>query len=129
VMMITATPATKQQRLAALEAGAWDYLSVLLDPEEVTLKVDALARLKFDMERVLEESAVDPASGLYTPRGLERRARELASDATRRVHAGYDAVADLHRTPVEPASLLAHAGTALHQARAGTGERIQAYRA
>src|SRR5207237_1342145 len=84
VMMITATPATKQQRLAALEAGAWDYLSVLLDPEEVTLKVDALARLKFDMERVLEESAVDPASGLYTPRGLERRARELASDAMRR---------------------------------------------
>ncbi|PYP60265.1 MAG: hypothetical protein DMD44_02805 [Gemmatimonadetes bacterium] len=220
VMMITATPATKQQRLAALEAGAWDYLSVLLDPEEVTLKVDALARLKFDMERVLEESAVDPASGLYTPRGLERRARELASDAMRRraplacvalgigldpkgsgdsaaalpgaaayagqvlqasgrtsdcvgslgqgefavlapatapegaarmaqrlarlietagprpagvpplrVHAGYDAVADPHRTPVEPTSLLEHAGTALHQARAGTGERIQAYRA
>ena len=220
VMMITATPATKQQRLAAFEAGAWDYLSVLLDPEEVTLKVDALARLKFDMERVLEESAVDPASGLYTPRGLERRARELASDATRRraplacvalgigldpkgsgdsaaalpgaaayagqvlqasgrtsdcvgslgqgefavlapgtapegaarmaqrlarvietagprpagvpplrVHAGYDAVADPHRTPVEPASLLEHAGTALQQARTGTGERIQAYRA
>ena len=220
VMMITATPATKQQRLAALEAGAWDYLSVLLDPEEVTLKVDALARLKFDMERVLEESAVDPASGLYTPRGLERRARELASDAMRRraplacvalgigldpkgsgdsaaalpgaaayagqvlqasgrtsdcvgslgqgefavlapatapegaarmaqrlarlietagprpagvpplrVHAGYDAVADPHRTPVEPTSLLEHAGTALHQARAGTSERIQAYRA
>src|SRR6184192_2317443 len=220
VMMITATPATKQQRLAALEAGAWDYLSVLLDPEEVTLKVDALARLKFDMERVLEESAVDSASGLYTLRGLERRARELASDAVRRraplacvalgigldpkgadgssaalpaaaeyagqviqasgrtsdcvgslgqgefavlapatapggaermaqrlsrvletagprparvpplrVHAGYDAVANVHRTPVEPESLLEHAGTALHEARAGSGERIRAYRA
>src|SRR5439155_1282265 len=25
VIMITATPATKQQRLAALEAGAWDF--------------------------------------------------------------------------------------------------------
>jgi PleD family two-component response regulator len=223
VMMITATPATKHQRRAALEAGAWDYVSVLLDPEEVTLKVDALARLTLDVERALEESAVDPASGLYTPRGLERRARELASDAMRRhaplacvalgigldpkgaaagagesatalpgaavyvgqvlqasgrtsdsvgsigqgefavlapgtapegaarmaqrlalvietagprpagvpplrVHAGYDAVADPHRTPFEPASLLEHAGTALHQARAGTGERIQAYR-
>jgi len=46
-----------------------------------------------------------------------------------RVHAGYDAVADPNRTPVEPATLLEHAGTALHQARAGTGERIQAYRA
>src|SRR2546429_431950 len=81
VIMITTTPATKQQRLAALEAGAWDYLSVLLNPEELTLKVDAMARLKLEMDRVLEESAVDPASGLYTVSGLERRAGELASDA------------------------------------------------
>jgi len=219
VMMITATPATKQQRLAALKAGAWDYLSVLLNPEEVTLKIDAMSRLKLEMERALEQSALDPASGLYTLPGLERRARELTSDAKRRhaplacvalgigldpkgagestalsgaaayagqvlqasgrtsdcvgslgqgefavlapgtapegaakmarrlarvietagprpagvpplrVHAGYDAVADPNRTPVEPATLLEHAGTALHQARAGTGERIQAYRA
>jgi PleD family two-component response regulator len=220
VIMITATPATKQQRLAALEAGAWDYVSVLLNPEELTLKVDALARLTLEVERALEEGAVDAASGLYTPRGLERRARELTSDAVRRraplaclalgigvdprgagensaalpaavayagqvlqasgrtsdcvgslgqgefavlapatapegatrmaqrlarvietagprpagvpplrVHAGYDAVADVHQTPIEPASLLEHAGTALHQARAGTGERIRAYRA
>jgi len=219
VIMITTTPATKQQRLAALEAGAWDYLSVLLNPEELTLKVDAMARLKLEMDRVLEESAVDPASGLYTVRGLERRARELASDAVRRraplacvalgigldpkgadrssaalpaaaayagqvlqasgrtsdcvgslgqgefavlapataavgaarmaqrlaraletagprpagvpplrVHAGYDAVPDVHQTPVEPASLLEHAGTALRQARTETGERIRAYR-
>src|SRR2546421_1843195 len=84
VMMITATPATKQQRLAALKAGAWDYLSVLLEPEEVTLKIDAMSRLKIEMERALEQSALDPASGLYTLPGLERRARELTSDATRR---------------------------------------------
>src|SRR6266496_270888 len=84
VMMITATPATKQQRLAALKAGAWDYLSVLLNPEEVTLKIDAMSRLKLEMERALEQSALDPASGLYTLPGLERRARELTSDAMRR---------------------------------------------
>ena len=70
VIMITATPATKQQRLAALEAGAWDYVSVLLNPEELTLKVEAMARLKLEMDRALEESAVDPASGLYTLCGL-----------------------------------------------------------
>ena len=220
VFVVTATPATKQQRLAALEAGAWDYVSVLLNPDELILKVDAMARLKLEIERALEESAVDPASGLYTLRGLERRAHELTADAVRRhaplacvalgigvdpkgagesaaalpaaaayaaqvlrtsgrtcdcvgsvgqeefavlapattpegaekmaqrlsrvietagprpagvpplrVHAGYDAVADVHRTPVEPASLLEHAGTALHQARAaGPGERIRAYR-
>src|SRR5213078_890013 len=124
--------------------------------------------------------------GLYTLRGLERRARELTADAVRRraplacvalgleldpkgtgqraaalpatapegaarmarrlsrvietagprpagvpplrVHAGYDAVTDVHQTPVEPASLLEHAGTALHQARGGAGERIRAYK-
>jgi len=221
IIMITATPATNQQRVAALEAGAWDYLSVLVNPEELTLKVDAMARLKLEMDQALEESAVDPASGLYTMRGLERRARELASDAVRRhaplacvalgigvdpkgagdgaaplpaatayagqvlqasrrtcdcvgslgqgefavlapatapegakqmaqrlsrvietagprpasvpplrVHAGYEAVADVHQTPVAPESFLEHAGTALHQARAaGIGERIRAYRA
>src|SRR2546430_15486565 len=69
----------KQQRLAALEAGAWDYVSVLLNPEELTLKVDAMARLKLEMERTLEESAVDPGSGLYTLRGLERRAGAVAA--------------------------------------------------
>lgn len=214
VVMITSTPATKEQRLAALKAGAWDYLSVLLNPEELTLKLDALARLTLEIDRALAESAVDPTSGLYTRRGLERRARELTADALRRraplacvalgievdsngapaavtyaaqvlqasgrtsdaigglsegafavlapatspedalkmarrlsrvletagprpagvsplrVHAGYDAVADLHETPIEPVSLLEHADTALGQARAGeTGERIRAYRA
>jgi PleD family two-component response regulator len=213
IVMITSTPATKAQRLAALEAGAWDYLSVLLHPEELTLKLDALARLKLEMDRALEESAVDPTSGLYTRRGLERRARELIAEAFRRraplacvalgvevdpsgaayaaqvllargrasdaigslgdgafavlapatapedalkmarrlsrvietagprpagvpplrVHAGYDAAADVHETPIEPGSFLAHAGTALAHARAagaaGAGERIRAYRA
>ena len=220
IIMITATPATKQQRVAALEAGAWDYLSVLLNPEELTLKIDAIARLKLEIERALEESAVDPASGLYTRHGLERRARELTADAARRhaplacvalgigvdpkgardgtagvlaamayagqvlrasgrtsdcvgslgrgefavlapatspdgahrmaqrltrvietagprpagvpplrVHAGYDAVPDPRHTPVEPATLLEHAGAALHEARVGSGERIRAYQA
>ena len=220
VIMITATPATKQQRIAALEAGAWDYLSVLLNPEELTLKVDAIARLRLEVDRALEESTVDPASGLYTLRGLERRARELTSDAVRRhaplacvalgigvdpkgesrpeaalpaaaayaaqvlqasgrtsdcvgslgpgefavlapatapegaermarrlsrvietagprpagvpplhVHAGYDAVGDVRQTPLGAVSVLEHAGAALHQARAETGDRIRAYRA
>src|SRR5256884_5253479 len=83
VMMITATPATKQQRLAALKAGAWDYFSVLLEPGEGTLKIDAMSRLKLEMERAVEQSALDPASGLYTLPGLERRARELTSGPKR----------------------------------------------
>ena len=212
VIMITSTPATKQQRLAALEAGAWDYLSLGLNAEELLLKVDAFTRVKLETDHVLEEDT-EPASGLYTQRGLERRARELVSDAFRRhaplacvalaveatataspvvvdfasrllqasgrasdaigraaggeflvlapstaptgaaqmarrlsqviergprptglppldVRAGFEAVVDLHETPLDPASLLGHASAALGGARAaGNGSRIQRYEA
>ena len=222
IVMITSTPATKQQRLAALEAGAWDYLSLVVNAEELALKLDGWARVKLETDRALDEAAVEPASGLYTMRGLERRARELVSDAFRRhaplacvalaielepggarlgglaappvaisfaaetiqargrasdaigrlgksefavlapatapdgavqmarrltqaletagprpaglppllVRAGYEAVADVHATPLTSDNLLEHAGAALVQARAaGNGERIQAYQA
>ena len=210
VIMITSTPATKQQRLAALEGGAWDYLSLGLNAEELLLKVDAFTRVKLETDHVLEEDT-EPASALYTKRGLERRARELVSDAFRRhaplacvalavepaappvvvefasrllqssgrasdaigraaggeflvlapstappgaeqmarrlsqaiessprptglpplrVRAGFEAVADLHATPLDPASLLGHASAALIRARAnGNGSRIQRYQA
>ena len=212
VIMITSTPATKQQRLAALEAGAWDYLSLGLNAEELLLKVDAFTRVKLETDHVLEEDT-EPESGLYTKRGLERRARELVSDAFRRhaplacvalsveadataspvvvdfasrllqasgrasdaigraasgeflvlapstapagaaqmahrlsqviergprpaglppleVRAGFEAVVDLHETPLDPASLLGHASVALGRARAaGNGSRIQRYEA
>jgi len=61
-------------------------------------------------------------------RALETAGPRPAGVPPLRVHAGYDAVPDVHQTPVEPASLLEHAGTALRQARAETGERIRAYR-
>jgi len=220
IIMVSSTPDTKQQRLAALEAGASDYLNLTLNADELALKLDALTRFKLETDRRLEESAVNPSSGLYTVRGLERRARELTADAFRRhaplaclalgievetagaprsaarvpaaaqyaahvlligarasdamgglgvaefallapatappgaekmaqrlaqvvesagprpagvpplrVRAGYEAVADLHETPIEPATLLEHASTALHQAAStGNGERIRAYR-
>jgi PleD family two-component response regulator len=216
IFMITSTPATKQQRLAALEAGAWDYLSLVPNAEELALKLDAFTRVKLETDHALDEAAVEPVSGLYTMRGLERRARELVSDAFRRhaplacvalaveleaqerlaappmaleyaahilqargrtsdaigrlglsefavlapstapdgavrmarrltqavetagprpaglppllVRAGYEAVTDLHATPLAPDRLLEHAGAALVQARAtGNGERIRAY--
>src|SRR5207302_9355937 len=102
IFMITSTPATKQQRLAALEAGAWDYLSLGLNAEELLLKVDAFTRVKLETDHVLEEDT-EPASGLYTKRGLERRARELVSDAFRR-HAPLACVAlSVEPEPQEPA--------------------------
>jgi GGDEF domain-containing protein len=73
-----------------------------------------------------------------SPPGAEKMARRLLqvveSAAPRpagvpplRVRAGYEAVADVHATPIEPAMLLEHASTALHEAATGNGERIRAY--
>ncbi len=92
IVVITSAPATKQQRLAALRAGAWDYLGLPLDAEELVLKVETYARVKLELDRVREESPVDLESGLYTARGLERRATELVADGVRR-HAAIACVA------------------------------------
>ena len=74
---------SRQLRLAALRAGAWDFLGSALDGEELPLKLDAYVRAKFDADRAREESLLDQASGLYNIRGLARRARELGSQAFR----------------------------------------------
>ncbi len=214
IILLALGPPTKQQRLVALRAGAWEILSLPVDPEELLLKLAAyvLARVEADLAR--EEGLVDHATGLYNLRGLARRARELGSEALRHrtalacvvfgadrghepgasatgvaehiarvlqragrvsdaigrfghaefavlapstngsaavrlavrmigtlgetpeaargngpfLRAGYDAVENLHATPVEPVDLLVHATTALEQARAdGNGERIRRY--
>jgi diguanylate cyclase (GGDEF)-like protein len=92
ILLVTSTPTTKQQRLAALQAGAWEYLSLPVEAEELVLKLDTYTRVKLEVDRAVEESTVDPASGLYSSRGLERRSRELVSDAFRR-HAALACVA------------------------------------
>src|SRR5438046_4516066 len=103
IFMITSTPATKQQRLAALEAGAWDYLSLVINSEELALKLDAFVRVKLETDRALEEAAVEPASGLYTMRGLERRAPSSCrtrSAVTRRSPAWRSRSSWSRKTPV-----------------------------
>jgi len=74
---------TRQQRLAALRAGAWDYLTLPFDGEELQLRLDAIVHAKFEADRAREESLLDELTGLYNIRGLARRARELGSQAFR----------------------------------------------
>ena len=74
---------SRQKRLAALRAGAWDFLGATLDAEELPLRLDAYVRAKFDADRAREESLLDQITGLYNIRGLARRARELGSQAFR----------------------------------------------
>jgi PleD family two-component response regulator len=83
ILVTTTGRPTRNERLAALRAGAWDYLGHPLDAEELLLKFDAFVRAKHDADRAREEGLIDGLTGLYSVHGLARRARELASQAYR----------------------------------------------
>lgn len=83
ILITTAGRRTRADRLDAFRAGAWDFLGLPVDAEELLLRLDAYMRLKLEADRAREESLVDPMTGLYNLRGLMRRARELGSDAYR----------------------------------------------
>jgi hypothetical protein len=104
----------------------------------MTLLLTAHGMAQSVRERLGEFAVLAPAT---PPEGAVKMAQRLsqiveaagprpAGVPPLRVRAGYEAVRDLHATPLEPVSLLTHARTALHQAIAtGNGERIRAYRA
>jgi diguanylate cyclase (GGDEF)-like protein len=76
-------PGRRDQRLAALHAGAWECIAPPHDPDEILLKANAFVRSKRDADRARLQGLIDPVTGLYNRQGLARRARELASQAFR----------------------------------------------
>lgn len=84
VVMTTAGPASRSQRLDAYRAGVWEYLSLPVDAEALILKLSAFVRAKREIDRSREESLLDDSTGLYNVRGLARRAREMGAEASRR---------------------------------------------
>ena len=92
ILLLVVGPATRQQRLAALRAGAWEVVSLPVDAEELLLKLATYARARAEADRAREEGLVDQLTGLYNARGLARRVREIGSEA-RRHHAALACVA------------------------------------
>ena len=83
ILLITSEHVSRPQQLGALRAGAWDYMRLPTDAEQLLLRLESFLRAKFDSDRAREESLLDRNTGLYSMRGLLRRARELASEASR----------------------------------------------
>jgi len=84
ILLMLANPPARRDRLAALRAGAWDCLRAPPDPEELLALLDAFVPARLDAEAARTEGLVDEGTGLYNARGVTRRARELASQASRR---------------------------------------------
>lgn len=83
ILMTTTGSISRQKRLDALKAGAWDFIGATLDAEELTLKLDAYLQAKREVDRVREGGLLDELTGLYNLRGLSRRVREISSQAFR----------------------------------------------
>lgn len=83
VVITTAGPAGRTQRLEAAAAGAWDFFGQPLDAEFVSLKLRAYLLAKRHHDRASRDSLIDDLTGLYNARGLERRAREVSAEASR----------------------------------------------
>lgn len=76
-------PFTHDERLAALQAGAWDCLAPGTDRDELLARLSTFARAKRGADTQNGDGLVDPGTGLYNRHGLARRARELNSQAFR----------------------------------------------
>ena len=75
--------ASREERLGALRAGAWDCISPPHEADETLLKIGSYVRAKRDADRARAEGLWDSPTGLYNRQGIARRARELSSQAFR----------------------------------------------
>jgi diguanylate cyclase (GGDEF)-like protein len=87
IILISAHPTSRRERLRALRAGAWEVLGLPLDAEEILIQLGTYLTARLEARRVREECLVDPLTGLYNVRGLLRQARELGAAALRHRHA------------------------------------------
>jgi PleD family two-component response regulator len=83
IVLTTPRPPTRDEKLEAARAGAWEFCATPLDIEHFVARLDAYIEPKLELDRVSEECLVDRVSGLYNELGLARRAAELAALATR----------------------------------------------
>jgi len=86
IIITTAGPSGRAQRLEAYRAGAWEFLGQPLDGEALLLKLQTFLKPKRELDKVIDENLLDHSTGLYNMRGLSKRAREIGSDAFRRHH-------------------------------------------
>jgi diguanylate cyclase (GGDEF)-like protein len=87
VVMTATGQTTRAQRLAAYQAGAWEYCIQPLDGDLLIAKLASFIRAKNEVDRIRDESLTDDLTGLYNVKGLARRAKEIGAEALRTHHA------------------------------------------
>jgi CheY-like chemotaxis protein len=83
MILISADPWDREEKLEALRAGLWDAASLPWDAEELFLRMDAWVRGKLAADTARDQGLVDTTTGLYNAQGVLRRITELAAAAAR----------------------------------------------
>lgn len=83
IIITTAGQAGRTQKAEAFEAGAWDFFGQPIDPEILLYKLRTFLEAKRSLELGSAETLLDPTTGLYSRKGLDRRAREIIAEARR----------------------------------------------
>ncbi|HSM03463.1 MAG TPA: response regulator [Longimicrobiales bacterium] len=83
LLALCTTRPPREQRLEILRAGAWDIVSLPLDPEELVLRLQSLVRAKQEVDDAVERSLLDADTGFYNVKGLMRRLTELSAESRR----------------------------------------------
>jgi PleD family two-component response regulator len=114
-IVVVATDAARSHHIAALRAGAWDYVVQPLDAESFILRIANLARAHREVDQLSRAALVDRQTGLYNHLGIARRAEEVEAD-TRRRHAPVSCVVFApEANGTELADTTARVGTMLRQ--------------
>ena len=83
ILITTAGPSGRQQRLSAYEAGAWEFYGQPLDAEALLHKLRVYSAAYGEVRRLRHDTLIDSATGLYSRAGLARRANELLGESRR----------------------------------------------
>jgi DNA-binding response OmpR family regulator len=84
LIVIAGAPASRDERIAAHEAGAWAVWTQPLDVELLAQELATYVRARRASAASREAALVDPETGFLTPVGLERWAEQLSARAARK---------------------------------------------
>lgn len=108
VLLTLPAPPTARDQREAIRAGASDFWAEPLDAHAVLEGLDAQVRAKREADRLGPDALIDSPSGLYSARGVTRRAGELAQLAGRHhlplACATFEIPADLPRALADQAA-------------------------
>lgn len=79
IVLLAPERPSPEQRVAALRAGAWDFVTHSGGPEELSLMLQTYVQAKRNIDLALAEGVVDPTTGVHNRSQLARRARELGA--------------------------------------------------